>query len=68
MSNLPKNSSSNPADARNNQLNPEDEAFPMDRRQFATLAGASLGNLLTRQLWAEQVAASGSSSNFDRAG
>ena len=40
----------------------------MDRRQFATLAGASLGNLLTRQLWAEQVAASGSSSNFDRAG
>src|SRR5580658_8523526 len=36
----------------------------MDRRQFAALAGASLGNLLTRKLWAEQALATASSSKF----
>jgi predicted MPP superfamily phosphohydrolase len=36
----------------------------MDRRQFATLAGASLGSLLTQKLWAEQALATASSSKF----
>jgi predicted MPP superfamily phosphohydrolase len=36
----------------------------MDRRQFATLAGASLGSLLTQKLWAEQAIATASSSKF----
>jgi len=36
----------------------------MDRRQFATLAGASLGSLLTRKLWAEQAHATASSGKF----
>jgi len=27
----------------------------LNRRQFGVLAGASLGNLLTQRLWAEQV-------------
>jgi len=30
----------------------------MNRRQFTTMAGASLGSLITRKLWAEQAAAS----------
>ena len=29
----------------------------LNRRQFNSLAGASLGSLLTRQLWAEQARA-----------
>jgi hypothetical protein len=33
----------------------------MDRRQFTTLAGASLGSLLVRKLWAEQAQTAGSS-------
>ena len=36
----------------------------MDRRQFATLAGASLGSLLTQKLWAEQAIATASSTKF----
>src|SRR6202789_478684 len=36
----------------------------MDRRQFATLAGASLGSLLTHKLWAEQALATASSGKF----
>jgi hypothetical protein len=36
----------------------------MDRRQFATLAGASLGSLLTQKLWAEQAIATASSKKF----
>jgi hypothetical protein len=36
----------------------------MDRRQFATLAGASLGSLLTQKLWAEQARAAASSHKF----
>jgi predicted MPP superfamily phosphohydrolase len=36
----------------------------MDRRQFATLAGASLGSLLTQKLWAEKAFATASSSKF----
>ncbi len=36
----------------------------MDRRQFATLTGASLGSLLTRKLWAEQVRAAASPDKF----
>src|SRR5229473_3019753 len=36
----------------------------MDRRQFATLAGASLGSLLTRRLWAEQARATASPDKF----
>ena len=36
----------------------------MNRRQFTTLAGASLGSLLTRKLWAEQAAATASSGKF----
>jgi len=36
----------------------------MDRRQFATLAGASLGSLLTRKLWAEQVRRTASPDKF----
>src|SRR5258708_27094815 len=36
----------------------------MDRRQFATFAGASLGSLLTRRLWAEQTRATASSDKF----
>jgi hypothetical protein len=36
----------------------------MDRRQFTTLGAASLGNLLTRRLWAEQVRASASPTKF----
>jgi predicted MPP superfamily phosphohydrolase len=36
----------------------------MNRRQFTTLAGASLGSLLTRQLWAEQAHAAASSGKF----
>jgi predicted MPP superfamily phosphohydrolase len=36
----------------------------MDRRQFTTLGAASLGNLLTRRLWAEQVRASASPDKF----
>ena len=36
----------------------------MDRRQFATLAGASLGSLLTQKLWAEQARAATSAHKF----
>jgi hypothetical protein len=36
----------------------------MDRRQFTTLGAASLGNLLTRRLWAEQVRAVASPDKF----
>ena len=36
----------------------------MNRRQFATLAGASLGSLLTQKLWAERALAAASSSKF----
>lgn len=36
----------------------------MDRRQFTTLAGASLGSLLTRKIWAVQVLATASSCKF----
>src|SRR5580700_4268940 len=36
----------------------------IDRRQFATLAGASLGSLLTRRLWAEQTRATASPDKF----
>jgi predicted MPP superfamily phosphohydrolase len=36
----------------------------MNRRQFTTMAGASLGSLLTRKLWAEQAAATASSGKF----
>jgi predicted MPP superfamily phosphohydrolase len=36
----------------------------MNRRQFATLAGASLGSLLTQKLWAEQARATASSDKF----
>src|SRR5216683_2828868 len=36
----------------------------MDRRQFSTLAGASLGSLLTRRLWAEQARATASPDKF----
>jgi predicted MPP superfamily phosphohydrolase len=36
----------------------------MNRRQFTTLAGASLGSLLTRKLWAEQAAVTASSGKF----
>ena len=36
----------------------------MNRRQFTTLAGASLGSLLTRKLWAEQATATASSDKF----
>ena len=36
----------------------------MDRRHFATLAGASLGSLLTRRLWAEQARATASPDKF----
>ncbi len=36
----------------------------MDRRQFGTLAGASLGCLLTRKLWAEQVRAAATPDKF----
>jgi predicted MPP superfamily phosphohydrolase len=36
----------------------------MNRRQFATLAGASLGSLLTQKLWAEQALAKASSGTF----
>jgi predicted MPP superfamily phosphohydrolase len=36
----------------------------MNRRQFTTLAGASLGSLLTQQLWAEQALATASSTKF----
>src|SRR5580692_4190962 len=36
----------------------------MDRRQFTTLGAASLGNLLTRKLWAEQVRAAASPDKF----
>src|SRR5260370_39283954 len=36
----------------------------MDRRQFATLAGVSLGSLLTRRLWAEQARATASPDKF----
>src|ERR1700742_2277556 len=36
----------------------------INRRQFATLAGASLGSLLTQKLWAEQVRAATSSDKF----
>jgi hypothetical protein len=36
----------------------------MDRRQFATLTGASLGSLLTRKLWAERALATASSGKF----
>ncbi len=36
----------------------------MNRRQFTTLAGASLGSLLTHKLWAEQAAATASSDKF----
>jgi hypothetical protein len=36
----------------------------MDRRQFTTLGAASLGNLLTRRLWAEQVRAAASPDKF----
>lgn len=35
-----------------------------DRRQFTTLGAASLGNLLTRKLWAEQVRATASPDKF----
>jgi Calcineurin-like phosphoesterase len=36
----------------------------MDRRQFTALSAASLGNLLTRKLWAEQVRAAASPHKF----
>jgi Calcineurin-like phosphoesterase len=36
----------------------------LDRRQFAALAGASFGNLLTQKLWAEQVRAAASPDKF----
>ena len=36
----------------------------MDRRQFTALGAASLGNLLTRRLWAEQVRATASPDKF----
>jgi hypothetical protein len=36
----------------------------MDRRQFTALGAASLGNLLTRKLWAEQVRAAASPDKF----
>jgi Calcineurin-like phosphoesterase len=36
----------------------------MDRRQFTALGVASLGNLLTRKLWAEQVRAAASPDKF----
>jgi hypothetical protein len=36
----------------------------MDRRQFATLAGVSLGSLLTRKIWAEQAHTAISSGKF----
>jgi hypothetical protein len=36
----------------------------MNRRQFGALAGASLGNLLTQRLWAEQVRATSSPDKF----
>lgn len=36
----------------------------MDRRQFSTLAGASLGSLLTRKLWAEQALAAAAPGKF----
>jgi hypothetical protein len=36
----------------------------MDRRQFSTLAGASLGSLLTRKLWAERVLATAAPGKF----
>jgi len=36
----------------------------LDRRQFATLAGGSLGSLLTRRLWAEQARATASPDRF----
>src|SRR5260370_11794998 len=36
----------------------------MDRRQFATLAGASLGSLRTGRLWAEQARATASPDKF----
>src|ERR1700749_4223134 len=36
----------------------------MNRRQFAALAGASLGSLLTRRLWAEQARATASPDKF----
>jgi predicted MPP superfamily phosphohydrolase len=36
----------------------------MNRRQFATLTGASLGSLLTRKLWAEQARAAASPHTF----
>ena len=36
----------------------------MDRRQFGTLAGASLGSLLTQKLWAEQARAATSAHKF----
>src|SRR5579875_2906759 len=35
-----------------------------NRRQFAGIAGASLGSLLTRKLWAEQVRATASPDKF----
>jgi hypothetical protein len=36
----------------------------MDRRQFSTLAGASLGGLLTRKLWAERALATAAPGKF----
>src|ERR1700761_9805114 len=36
----------------------------MNRRQFTALGAASLGNLLTRTLWAEQVRAAASPDKF----
>jgi len=36
----------------------------LNRRQFATLAGGSLGSLLTQKLWAEQVRATASTDKF----
>lgn len=36
----------------------------MDRRQFSALAGASLGSLLTRKLWAEQALGGPASGKF----
>ncbi len=36
----------------------------LDRRQFAAMAGASFGSLLTRRLWAEQARASASPEKF----
>jgi hypothetical protein len=36
----------------------------LNRRQFGALAGASLGNLLTQRLWAEQVRATSSPDKF----